>query len=127
MKLKEKTILYFCAFILFLAFAMGLAVTSDYGIPPDENTEIGILMGNLREYLGLYFKEDSQIMYGFDANNYIPISQSIEIDHGQAAYYPISPLLYMAKTNQIDISSGSLSLIYHILSVLLQLSRYSYW
>ena len=114
MKLKEKTILYFCAFILFLAFAMGLAVTSDYGIPPDENTEIGILMGNLREYLGLYFKEDSQIMYGFDANNYIPISQSIEIDHGQAAYYPISPLLYMAKTNQIDISSGSLSLIYHM-------------
>lgn len=112
MKLKEKTILYFCAIILFIAFAMGLAVTSDYGKPPDENTEIGILMGNLREYLGLYFKEDSLIMYGFDANNYIPISQSIEIDHGQAAYYPISPLLYMAKTNQIDISSDSVSLIY---------------
>ncbi len=114
MKLKEKTILYFCAIILFIAFAMGLAVTSDYGKPPDENTEIGILMGNLREYLGLYFKEDSLIMYGFDANNYIPISQSIEIDHGQAAYYPISPLLYMAKTNQIDISSDSVSLIYHL-------------
>lgn len=114
MKLNEKKILLLCALILFLAFALGLAVTSDYGIPPDENTEIGILMGNLREYLGLYFKEDSLIMYGFDANNYIPISQSIEIDHGQAAYYPISPLLYLAKTNQIEIGSDSLSLIYHL-------------
>lgn len=108
--LKNK---YVYIIILTLVFCLGLAVTPDYGIPPDENTEISILMGNLREYLGLYFKEDSQVMYYFDSQGFIPIRDSVEIDHGQAAYYLISPLLFMAKTGQISMSGEEISLIYH--------------
>lgn len=108
--LKNK---YVYIIILTLVFCLGLAVTPDYGIPPDENTEISILMGNLREYLGLYFKEDSQVMYYFDSYGFIPIRDSVEIDHGQAAYYLISPLLFMAKTGQISMSGEETSLIYH--------------
>lgn len=108
--LKNK---YVYIIILTLVFCLGLAVTPDYGIPPDENTEISILMGNLREYLGLYFKEDSQVMYYFDSYGFIPIRDSVEIDHGQAAYYLISPLLFMAKTGQISMSGEKISLIYH--------------
>ena len=110
---KEKYSIYFCIIILLLAFVIGFTVTPDYGIPPDENTEIGILMGNVREYLSLYFDKDSRVMYNFDEQGYIPISQSIEIDHGQAAYYPLSPLIYMAKTGAIEMSQGTISLIYH--------------
>ena len=108
--LKNK---YVYIIILTLVFCLGLAVTPDYGIPPDENTEISILMGNLREYLGLYFKEDSQVMYYFDSQGFIPIRDSVEIDHGQAAYYLISPLLFMAKTGKISMSGEEISLIYH--------------
>lgn len=108
--LKNK---YVYIIILTLVFCLGLAVTPDYGIPPDENTEISILMGNLREYLGLYFKEDSQVMYYFDSQGFIPIRDSVEIDHGQAAYYLISPLIFMAKTGQISMSGEEISLIYH--------------
>ena len=110
---KEKISTYLCILILFAAFATGLAVTPDYGIPTDENTEIGILLSNVREYLSLYFDDESQVMYKLDEQNYLPISQTREIDHGEAAFYPLSPFLYLAKTGTIDVSRHTVSIVYH--------------
>lgn len=96
-----------------VAFCLGLAVTPDYGIPTDEGREIDILLANMREYFEYFFSADSSLMYALDEARIVPISRNIEMDHGQAAYYGMFPLLFAKYGMGLEISNHHLSQLYH--------------
>lgn len=86
-----------CAF--FLAFlALGLLTVPDYGQPWDEVDEMDILRMNLWEYARA-FQMDEDVFEALAArdtlsiNALVPISQSVERDHGQCAFYPLAGLV----------------------------------
>lgn len=99
--------------LLLLMFVVGLVVTGDYGIPTDEGQEIGILLANMREYFEYFFSADSSLIYALDEARIVPISRSIEMDHGQAAYYGLFPLLLAKYGMGLDITNHALSQLYH--------------
>lgn len=82
--------LFFAAVLL-----MGLVTAGDYGRPWDESDEMAILRMNLWEYSRLlhldetvfeaWARQDSDLISALT-----PISESIEQDHGIAAFYPLS-------------------------------------
>lgn len=81
-------------FAVFLA--LGLGTAADYGPPWDEADEMDILRMNLWEYARVLHWDES----AFEAraaldnpltiNPLMPISQSIEQDHGACAFYPMA-------------------------------------
>ena len=83
--------LFFAAFLL-----LGLLTAADYGAPWDEQDEMDILRMNLWEYarcLGLdesAFEERAVLDNALTISALTPISQSIEQDHGAAAFYPMA-------------------------------------
>lgn len=73
---------------------IGLVVTPDYGMPWDEELEIRTLGSNVREYIGLFkgeMKEPNRSSTGILFPDY---KNNVDMDHGQSAYYPISPALF---------------------------------
>ena len=72
---------------------VGLSAGADYGLPCDEPTEQIILQENMLEYALRLFGEDSAPAQWYLSRGITPISQSIERDHGQCAYYPAAALL----------------------------------
>ena len=73
---------------------IGLIVTPDYGMPWDEELEIRTLGSNVREYIGLFkgkIGEPSQSSLGIPFPDYL---QNPDMDHGQSAYYPLTPALF---------------------------------
>lgn len=81
--IKDKKNFWF----LSLIFVIGFITTFQYGVNLDQYAEQDILYSNLKEYV-LHLPFDvSSIINGFDKSNIIEISQSIEMDHGEAAYY----------------------------------------
>lgn len=75
---------------------LGLFTSADYGLPCDEPAEQVILRENLMEYAIQFEGEESEAASYYDALGTVRISQSIERDHGQAAYYLAAPLLLLA-------------------------------
>lgn len=104
---------WLCAVLLLLMFVVGFAVTGDYGIPTDEGQEIDILLANMREYCAYFFPADSSLLYALDEAKIVPISQNVEMDHGQAAYYGMFPLLFAKYASNAEIPEYLLSYIYH--------------
>ncbi|MCL1855596.1 MAG: glycosyltransferase family 39 protein, partial [Clostridia bacterium] len=76
--------------VLFLA---GLLVSGDYGLPCDEPAEQAILRENLKEYALQIGGPESEASRYYDGLNVRRISESIEKDHGQCAYYLAAPIL----------------------------------
>ena len=95
--MNRKT-LWVALFFIVLT-AVGLLTAGDYGLPLDGPSEQVILQENLKEYAVLLLGEDSDAVKGYDALGIDRITESIETDHGQAAYYPAAPLLAVRDAN----------------------------
>ena len=87
-----------CAFFA-VFLALGLLTAADYGPSWDEQTEMDILRMNLWEYARVLGLDESRFetlaarQGPLSIETLRPISQSIERDHGQCAYYPAAALL----------------------------------
>jgi len=83
---EKKLLAGFFALLVVLA----LFLSAGYGSPLDEGSEQAILNSNLRSYAELIWgAEDPRC----EAIAPVNIQNSIERDHGQAAFYPLGPLL----------------------------------
>lgn len=98
---EKKLLTAFFALALVLAFFL----SAGYGSPLDEGSEQAILNSNLRSYAELFWGDDDPRC---EAIAPVRIQDSIERDHGQAAFYPLGPLL-LALADQ----SGLCTRIYH--------------
>ena len=78
---------------------LGLLACGGYGLPLDGPSEQVILQENLKEYAVQLFGADSDVTRGYDALGINRASESIEMDHGQAAYYPAAPLLGLRESD----------------------------
>ena len=85
----------FVALFFAVLALVGLFAGADYGLPCDETTEQVILEENMLEYALRLFGEDSAPARWYLSRGITPISQSIERDHGQCAYYLSASLLPM--------------------------------
>lgn len=74
---------------LILLFIIGLLATFSYGSYLDQGSEQDILFSNIKEYMK-HIPGESALEREFNVANIIEISNSIEKDHGIAAYYPVS-------------------------------------
>ncbi len=103
---KRITAVFFAVVLL-----LGIFLAKDYGMPWDEETEFGILSANLKEYARLFGGEDSTFVQWADENGIVYISEYMEKDHGQSAYYPTAPLFikYSYEGN-----TRALSLMWHV-------------
>ncbi|MDD3411599.1 MAG: hypothetical protein PHY12_12410 [Eubacteriales bacterium] len=85
-RLKRWAVLF-----LLLLTVLGLLLMDGYGVPCDERSEQVILQENLKEY-ALALGDEGAVSY-YDAIGVQRAAESIERDHGQAAYYPIAAAL----------------------------------
>lgn len=89
----ERVKFAFVALFFAVLALVGLSAGADYGLPCDEPTEQIILQENMLEYALRLFGEDSAPAQWYLSRGITPISQSIERDHGQCAYYLAAALL----------------------------------
>ncbi len=73
--------------------AVGLATCADYGLPCDEPAEQIILQENMHEFAYRLLGEDSEAVQWYEGRGIQRISDSVEKDHGQSAYYLFMPVL----------------------------------
>ena len=74
---------------LLLLFVIGFLATFSYGAYLDQGSEQDILFYNIKEYM-IHIPAESALEQEFNVANIVEISNSVERDHGIAAYYPIS-------------------------------------
>ena len=91
----ERVKFAFVALFFAVLALVGLSAGADYGLPCDEPTEQIILQENMLEYALRLFGEDSAPAQWYLSRGITPISQSIERDHGQCAYYLAAALLLL--------------------------------
>jgi len=102
--------LFFAAFL-----ALGLLTAADYGAPWDEQDEMDILRMNLWEYARVFGLDESAFEKRAAAGSELtistltPISESIEQDHGIAAFYPMAGVV-MSET----LTEAQRSAIWHM-------------
>ncbi len=111
---KIKTFFKYDRVFLLILFIVGLLATFSYGVYFDQSSEQTILFSNLKEYLLQLGAGDSQLVKEMDAVGIIEISQSIEKDHGIAAYYPAGIVWFI---NQSSGYAGSI--FWHVYTFLL--------
>lgn len=98
--------LFFAAFLL-----LGLLTAADYGAPWDEQDEMDILRMNLWEYSRALGLDESAFKARADAGSELtistltPISESIEQDHGIAAFYPMAGVVMSESLNEAQRSA----------------------
>jgi hypothetical protein len=92
--LRKRAPLVTVLFFLLLTLA-GLLTSADYGLPCDEPAEQDILRENLYEYATRLLGSQSDAARYYQANGVQLISQSIERDHGESAYYLAAPILQL--------------------------------
>ena len=93
------------ALIMICILLTGLFTSADYGVPYDEFTEQKILLGNIREMAEHFVSPESEIIYLLNDKGIIPISESVEADHGIAAYYSFAAIWLgyeMVSGNSLD-------------------------
>lgn len=84
MSKKEKKVIV----ILFVLFMLaGLYAVQGYGINVDENTEIDIARMDIKEYVRVFFGEESSLFRYMD-ERIGDLMDSVEIDHGESVLYP---------------------------------------
>ena len=85
------------AIIFTLIFTLGLCTAADYGVYCYEPSEQVILRENLKEYAAAL--GDAGALAYYDRLGVQRSSESVEIDHGQSAYYLLAPALTLCETN----------------------------
>lgn len=88
---KHSRLLVASAFLLL--FLIGLLTASDYGIYMDQQSEMTILRENLKEYAHYLLGDDSEAMQYYNRIGLPRITETVEIDHGMAVFYPLAPLM----------------------------------
>jgi hypothetical protein len=96
MRLQKHAVLATALFFALLTLA-GLLTCGDYGLPSDEPAEQTILQQNLMEYAVRLLGENSDAARYYNGLGITRISQSIERDHGESAYYLAAPILQLAS------------------------------
>jgi hypothetical protein len=87
--LKDRAKLVTALFFVLL-FCLGLWTSLDYGQPWDEPWEQDILRMNLNEYNAyLGFEDRFNLLSDIEKPDSLLISDSVERDHGESAYYPV--------------------------------------
>lgn len=85
----DKHFAIWASILMAALFVAGLFAAKDYGMPCDEGEEMKTLLSNAKEYAGILGNEE---LVSFLDDCGVPfISQSEEIDHGEAMYYPLIP------------------------------------
>lgn len=98
--------LFFAAFLF-----LGLLTAADYGAPWDEQDEMDILRMNLWEYARVFGMDESafeeRAAAGSDLTISVltPISESIEQDHGIAAFYPMAGVVMSEELTEAQRSA----------------------
>lgn len=77
---------------------IGLLTVPQYGMPVDEPAEQVILLENIKEYAIRFCGEPNEAVRRLDAMGVGRISESIERDHGECAYYLAAPLLLLGDS-----------------------------
>lgn len=95
---KHSWLLVAMAF-LFL-FIIGLFTAPDYGIYFDQQSEAVILRENLKEYAHYLLGEESEAIQYYNSIGLPRIIETVEIDHGMAAFYPLAPVMTRMDHNQ---------------------------
>ncbi len=88
-KIARSAVLLFFAVLLMV----GLVTVADYGLPCDEPAEQVILQENMHEYAVRLLGDDSVAANRYRSRGIDRISESVEKDHGQSAYYLFAPVL----------------------------------
>lgn len=98
--------LFFAAFLL-----LGLFTAADYGAPWDEQDEMDILRMNLWEYARAFgldesaFEKRAALGSELTISVLTPISESIEQDHGIAAFYPMAGVVMSERLTEAQRSA----------------------
>lgn len=97
-----------------VVLAVGFVTVPQYGRPWDERLEMDILRMNLWEYARAVGAEESAFAFWQEQGNgttseLLPISESIERDHGAAAFYPLAGVVMDAT-----ITEHSRMLLWHL-------------
>ena len=97
-----------------LVLVLGLVTVPQYGRPWDERLEMDILRMNLWEYARAVGAEESAFAFWQEQGNgttseLLPISESIERDHGAAAFYPLAGVVM-----DTTITEHSRMLLWHL-------------
>lgn len=97
---RSAVLLFFAALL-----AIGLATCADYGLPCDEPAEQIILQENLHEYACRLLGEESEAAQWYQNRGINRISESVEKDHGQSAYYAFMPVLerYLDEPHELTL------------------------
>ena len=90
---KNRRVILACIFIIMTL--VGLITTPDYGMPWDELMEIRTLGTNLREYASAFAGEEGEPDKSATGIEFTDMKENPDIDHGQSAYYPLTPFLFM--------------------------------
>lgn len=80
-------------------FLLGLLTVFSYGAPLDQKSEQEILYSNVKMYLHCLGGTESSLYRLLDESNIVNIADSIERDHGMAAYYPVFWIFYVNRTS----------------------------
>lgn len=97
--MKQKAPALWVALFFAVLTLLGLLACGDYGLPLDGPSEQVILQENLKEYAVQLFGAESVAARGYDTLGINRASESIERDHGQAAYYLAAPLLSLRESD----------------------------
>lgn len=79
--------------LLGIFLIIGLFTLRQYGSPWDEEEEITIFIGNLKEYARLFFGEDCEFNQLASSIDYA--RDNANIDHGESLYYILAPFARM--------------------------------
>lgn len=88
------------ALVFVVLFLIGLLTAPDYGMYFDQQSEAIILRENLKEYAFQLLGQDSEAIRYYDGISLPRITETPEIDHGLAPYYPLSPFMTMMDDDQ---------------------------
>ena len=99
---KSARLKCFAVLMLIIMFASGLATTFSYGQTWDERTERVILLSNIREVLARIGREDMVISLPCGERSQ-RISESVDKDHGMAAYYGFFPIYATMKSQTYEL------------------------
>ncbi len=81
------------AALFLVLFVIGLMTAGDYGLYFDQQSEAVILRENLKEYAWHLQGENSPAVQYYNSIGLPRITETAEIDHGIAAYYPLAPFM----------------------------------
>lgn len=113
--MKERFPRWLVGVFFALLLLMGLVTAADYGPTWDEQDEMDILRMNLWEYsraLGLdesAFEARAAMEDRLTISALTPVSESIEQDHGVAAFYPLAGVVMSER-----LTEGQRSVLWHM-------------